>query len=541
MGFLKNSLRNKFLTMFGVMGLALMLVVGYGYFGVSGTVAEFARVSAHEIEHERLVGSMVAGFKKQVQEWKNVLLRGADDKQRDKYWGKFQKEEAGIQETGKTLLDAMPASEARAKVAAFIAAHQDMGAAYRKGYQAYVDAGYDHGAGDKAVKGIDRAPTELLEQAAALIAQTARGGTAAAVEAASTVSLAALVVTLLMVLAGIGASAVFLQWALVRPLQEVVRGLDHFANGDFHVALAVRGNDELGQLARSALGIREQLGDMLRQVADSANTLNQASLGLASTSERNSAKLGHQRNETSQVATATEEMAVTAQEVARSAASAAEAAGAAHSATSNGQLMVQEAIQATATLATAVTRVVEVIHQLESHSDAIGNVLDVIRGIAEQTNLLALNAAIEAARAGDQGRGFAVVADEVRSLAQRTQESTQEIQHTIEQLQAGARSAVEVMSNGQEQVGQSVERTQRLSEALREIADAVDTIVGMNAQIATAAEEQGVVAADISRNVANVDESSQALVEVAAETTGLSEHIASLSTDLAQSMSRFRF
>jgi methyl-accepting chemotaxis protein len=97
------------------------------------------------------------------------------------------------------------------------------------------------------------------------------------------------------------------------------------------------------------------------------------------------------------------------------------------------------------------------------------------------------------------------------------------------------------MSNGQEQVGQSVERTQRLSEALREIADAVDTIVGMNAQIATAAEEQGVVAADISRNVANVDESSQALVEVAAETTGLSEHIASLSTDLAQSMSRFRF
>jgi methyl-accepting chemotaxis protein len=541
MRFLKKSLRNKFLAVFSVIGLTLMLVVGYGYLGVSSAVGEFARVSAQEIEHERLVSGMVTGFKKQVQEWKNVLLRGADAGQREKYWGKFQQEEAGIQAAGKGLLDGMPPSEARDKVAAFVAAHQEMGAAYRKGYQAFVDAGFDHRAGDQAVKGIDRAPTQLLEEAAAMIAQTARDATGAAVAGASRVSLAALLVTLLMVLASTAISSVFLQWALVRPMKAVMQGLDHFAQGDFHVDVAVRGEDELARLARSTLGIRDTLGAMLRQVADAANSLNQASLNLAAASENNASKLAYQRTETSQVATATEEMAATAQEVARSAAGAAEAAGAAHEATHNGRLMVREAVQATETLAVAVTRVVDVIHELESHSDAIGNVLNVIRGIAEQTNLLALNAAIEAARAGDQGRGFAVVADEVRSLAQRTQESTQEIQQTIEQLQGGARSAVEVMSNGQEQVGESVARTQRLSEALREIATAVDTIVGMNAQIATAAEEQGVVAQDISRNVANVDESSQALVEVAAQTKGLSESIASQSTDLAQAMSRFRF
>ena len=174
--------------------------------------------------------------------------------------------------------------------------------------------------------------------------------------------------------------------------------------------------------------------------------------------------------------------------------------------------MVQQAIESINLLETDVTKVNKVLKDLEGHSGAIGNVLNVIRGIAEQTNLLALNAGIEAARAGEQGRGFAVVADEVRSLAQRTQESTQEIQLTIEQLQEGAEAAVQAMELGQGRVGDGVARTQEVGQSLQEIAASVATIVEMNTQIATAAEQQGIVAADVSRNVNGVDLSNQELL-----------------------------
>jgi methyl-accepting chemotaxis protein len=177
---------------------------------------------------------------------------------------------------------------------------------------------------------------------------------------------------------------------------------------------------------------------------------------------------------------------------------------------------------------------------LESQSAAIGNVLDVIRGIAEQTNLLALNAAIEAARAGDQGRGFAVVADEVRSLAQRTQESTQEIQTTIEQLQLGSKAAVQAMEQGKQRVAEGVDSTRQAGLALDEIAAAVETIVGLNTQIATAAEEQGVVANDVSRNVNDIDHSSGELAGSAEQLAEVSARIAAFSSQLVESTRRFK-
>jgi methyl-accepting chemotaxis protein len=138
-------------------------------------------------------------------------------------------------------------------------------------------------------------------------------------------------------------------------------------------------------------------------------------------------------------------------------------------------------------------------------------VLDVIRGIAEQTNLLALNAAIEAARAGEQGRGFAVVADEVRNLAQRTQESTAEIQQIIENVQTGAKDAVSAMEQGSESTATCVEQANIAGAALDEITMAVNEIHMMNTQIATAAEEQTTVSEDISKNI---NEISHATTEI---------------------------
>jgi len=540
MRFWPKSIRNLFLYLFVVVGLLVAAAVSVGYLGVSDSVGAFHLVTEREIQHEHAVNGMVIDFKKQVQEWKNVLLRGADTKQRDKYWGKFQQQEEAIQAAGVSLLEAMPASEARGQVEEFLRLHKDMGLAYRRGLQAYVDAGFDAAAGDNAVKGIDRAPTDLLEEVAGRIAQHARDATAAALTQASTASVLAFFLALATLVVGVVVSTLFLRRFILHPLNKVITTLNRLADGDFQVEFEVEREDELGQLMMAARRIRDDLGALLRQIVTLTRELDEAGGQLADLSETNRTQLSAQRDGTSQVATASEELAATANEVAGSAAGAAGAADRAALSTSSGMAVVQQAIDSINHLDADVNKVGQVLQGLETQSGAIGNVLNVIRGIAEQTNLLALNAAIEAARAGEQGRGFAVVADEVRSLAQRTQESTQEIQLTIEQLQAGAKAAVEAMEHGKGRVGEGVERIREVGLALDDISAAVTTIVDMNAQIAAAAEEQGAVAKDVSHNVNDIDHSSQQLVASAQALAESGQRIAQLSAGLAQATERFR-
>jgi len=539
MQFWASSIRNRFLLVFVGVAALILVAVGVGYVGVSASVDEFRRVAQKEVSHERVVSGMVGAFKKQVQEWKNVLLRGSDTKQREKYWGKFQKEEAGIQVTAESLIASMPASEARTMVEDFLSAHREMGVAYRAGLKAFVDSGFDAATGDKAVKGIDRAPTKLLEKAAVNIAQAAQAATYSSLEKAALASMTALAVTVASLLIGVFGLVFFLQRFILRPMGVVVSTLDRLSEGDFTVEIDLQRKDELGSLAESARHIRDDLGKLLGHIGTMAHDLDNAGTGLAGLSEQNRTQLDMQQDGTSQVATATEELAATAKEVADSAASAAEAATAAGQSTSSGLQVVQQAIESINLLENDVTEVNRVLQDLEGHSGAIGNVLNVIRGIAEQTNLLALNAAIEAARAGEQGRGFAVVADEVRSLAQRTQESTQEIQLTIEQLQEGAEAAVQAMEHGQGRVGEGVKHTREVGESLQEIAASVATIVDMNTQIATAAQQQGIVAGDVSRNVNAVDVSSQELAVSAGSVAETSRNIAELSARLAETSGRF--
>ena len=188
-----------------------------------------------------------------------------------------------------------------------------------------------------------------------------------------------------------------------------------------------------------------------------------------------------------------------------------------------------------------MARTASTIQRLETDSQSISKVLEVIRGVAEQTNLLALNAAIEAARAGEQGRGFAVVADEVRTLASRTQQSTIEIQQVIEQLQSGARDAADVMNQGRERVDNSVLQAQQAGASLLRITNAVTSIRDMNVQIASAAEQQSAVSDEISKNVVNINHIADRVTESAGQTAQASSQLAHLASDLQTLVGQFKY
>lgn len=300
------------------------------------------------------------------------------------------------------------------------------------------------------------------------------------------------------------------------------------------------GSDEISRLARGFNSFLENHRVFVREIAGSAQQLSDSSMEMSSTTAQAKENSTEQRNQIGQVATAIHEMAATIQEVASNTAAADESASKSRDETLAGLQVVEDNIRITNTLSDEIEKAAEVIQSLRSDSEGIGKVLDVIRGISEQTNLLALNAAIEAARAGEHGRGFAVVADEVRTLASKTQASTVEIQGMIERLQHGADSAVNVMDRGIETVGASVKQAAQTGETLKSITTAVNNISEINSQIASAIEEQSMVAEDINKNVVMVDSLAERGDESSANIALANEQLSQLAGNLTTLVSRFK-
>ena len=311
-------------------------------------------------------------------------------------------------------------------------------------------------------------------------------------------------------------------------------------DGDLSRRINVTGNDGIDDLGRIFNGFIEKLQGIIRQVMDDSTNLVGVASHLNSISASSSNSALQQQSQIEQVATAMNEMTATVTEVAGNARNAADAAQAADGDVNSGMEIVSQTVQSINSLAAEVERANDVIRTLQSDSEEIGSVLDVIRGIAEQTNLLALNAAIEAARAGEQGRGFAVVADEVRTLASRTQQSTEEIQAMIERLQHGANDAVKVMEESHIQATKSVDQASETGAALQKITSAVNTINQMNLQISNAAEQQTEVAHEIDVSLNKINEASHESVSNASEASQESENLNSLATHLQGMMQQFK-
>jgi methyl-accepting chemotaxis protein len=309
---------------------------------------------------------------------------------------------------------------------------------------------------------------------------------------------------------------------LMRPLQDLNIAIQDVASGqgDLTRRLDTSTDAEFAELATGFNAFTEKLQGLIIQSKSLSHDIMQGTEMTAEGAKQSASAMSAQLQELDQLATAMHEMATTSSDVAGNAQGAASAAQAADTAVTEGSDVVSHTATAITNLSEQIDEAVEVVKQLEAATGNIESILKVINEIADQTNLLALNAAIEAARAGDSGRGFAVVADEVRTLAQRTQQSTTEIRQMIEQLQSGASSAASVMGLSKETAANTVVKAQEADEALARISGAIQQINDMNLQIASAAEEQSLVAEEINTNTLNIKELS---VQVADAANGANE------------------
>ncbi|MCS0326936.1 methyl-accepting chemotaxis protein [Vibrio diabolicus] len=315
----------------------------------------------------------------------------------------------------------------------------------------------------------------------------------------------AIIYSIIAVIASVIALTLLIR-TLMRPLDTLNNAIKGVASGkgDLTQRLETDTDQEFSELATNFNTFMENLQ---QQIIESKSISDQILNGTQITAEGAKDSAGAiqtQLQELEQLATAMHEMSVTATEVANNAQGAASAAKEADQATVEGSSVVGESTQTINMLSDSIDLAVEEVQVLESATANIETILKVINDIADQTNLLALNAAIEAARAGESGRGFAVVADEVRTLAQRTQESTTEIRTMIEQLQSGASSVANAMHQSKGSAVEAVEKADLANNALQRIRDAIQRISDMNLQIASAAEEQSLVAEEINNNTVNI-------------------------------------
>lgn len=288
----------------------------------------------------------------------------------------------------------------------------------------------------------------------------------------------------------------------IHDFTKVIKDIER--EGDLRLRAKVSESEELGVLTRAFNHLLHNLYTIVLEVKKKGDQLVGAADDLSSVAHNTRDGVKNQTNEIVQVATAMTQMSASVGDVSNITQKASSLADHCYAESQNGSQVVQETIVVINALVEDVQRSATAIDELKIHSDNIGAVLDVIKNISDQTNLLALNAAIEAARAGEQGRGFAVVADEVRTLAQRTQESTGEIQDLVATLQIGSKNAFEVMNQSRGRAHKTVLKAQEAEQSLQVITQSVSDIADLNTQIAHATEQQFKTAEEVSRNMSNI-------------------------------------
>jgi methyl-accepting chemotaxis protein len=497
----------------GVLLLALGAAL-YGIYSLNQSLTTFATTVRTSNDNERSSNELAVAFKTQVQEWKNTLLRGKDPKGLDKHWGAFNKIERDMAAQAKALIATLPDGEGKSLVQKFAQAHATMGQQYGKALEAFKAAGFDPTAGDVAVKGMDREPARLLDEAAnkiqadssAIAAQAAESG-----KRATVISLG-----LMLAACGVGIVAgVLLSRSIVRQLGgEPAHATDLaglVAQGDLSALLDVRQGDTHSLMAR----LQQMQTSLARTVADvrqNAESVATASAQIAQGNADLSQRTEEQASSLQQTAATMEELGTTVRQNADNAQQANQLAqGAASVAIKGGEVVGQ---------------VVETMKGISDSSRKIADIISVIDGIAFQTNILALNAAVEAARAGEQGRGFAVVASEVRSLAQRSADAAKEIKSLIT-------ASVERVDQGTALVDQAGQTMDEVVASIRRVTDIV-------AEISAASVEQSSGVGQVGEAIAQMDQATQQNAALVEQSAAAAESLKGQAGALVQTVSVFK-
>ena len=493
---------------------ALLLLMGAALFGIqqlNQALAVYETSVAQSYAQERKAATMLQDFKVQVQEWKNVLLRGKDSAQRERYWAAFQKQERIVAQDASQLLAELPPGPALDKVRAFSQALERMGAAYRKGYEAFQAADHDPQAGDKAVQGMDREPSKLLDEAAELIAKASADTAGQAAQRASQATTVSLIVMLAVCAASVVGALLFSR-SVVRPIGQAVQVSQAVAKGDLTVAAPSAGRDEIAQLLNALHDMQGSLALVVQRVRTNADSVAGASAEIALGNNDLSMRTEQQASALEQTSASMEELSSTVQANADNARQASQLAADASVVAVRGGDVVSE--------------VVSTMRGINDSSKQIADIIGVIDGIAFQTNILALNAAVEAARAGEQGRGFAVVASEVRSLAQRSAQAAKEIKGLIH--------------TSVERVEQGTALVDRAGSTMTDVVAAIQRVTHIVGEISAASAEQSQGVAQVGEAITQMDQVTQQNAALVEESAAAADSLKLQARQLVDAVAFFR-
>jgi methyl-accepting chemotaxis protein len=501
-----TNLRSKILSLLGLgilsVGLIAFVISGL----LAGKIEQYGELIEEEVNATTMADSINLNFKRQVQEWKNVLLRGYDDGDREKYWQRFLDRHNEVQTDAKAFLQLDIEPSLLNDMRQFKEIHQNLKSQYMRGYETFQQNAYSHRVGDDAVRGIDREPTNLLEGLSEKLhkqgvneSNTLKARASLTIFWGSAVILTAIVVSMVL-------CVWFMSNKVVHPITALIEHLYKVSKGNFHDELAFYRNDEIGQMSKAIEVLRQSLKNTCTNMSEVQNNLETVCGSLLDSAKAIDMGAKDQDRGTAQVKNSMSKMTQMAQRITDSANEASVAASRANDYASQSILVMQETIDTITHSSGQINKTAYVINKLDDDAKAVGTVLDVIKSIAEQTNLLALNAAIEAARAGEQGRGFAVVADEVRTLAAKTQQSTEEIQGIIANVQTGAKNAVAAIQLGEVNAQISVDKVLEADTNLKSVTGSITQINELNKQIADAIAEESEVAVAIEKNILRLAE-----------------------------------
>lgn len=485
------SLSKKLLSIISIAIAAALIVALIAITNINQGFNNYDQIFKSELTAERTALTLNIEFKRQVQEWKNVLIRGKDPKQFKKYWGKFKAQEDKVQTTSSDLILMLGNYPEQLKVAQeFKANHLEMGKKYKIGLDAFTASNFDIKTGDKAVSGIDRQPSAQVEQLSntlAEISQNKRNSVSEKVQNSIVWSLSALIIVLIAI--AITASSL-INKLIISPLLNLINNVSELAQGKLVADINLNRKDELGELGNATQALKEFLSTLSNQLKDSTVALTDSSQNLHIVAENLNENSSAQTQQSQAAQTAVSTMRDLANDSSARVEQTAQASNHSQEIAIESQDAMHLTLNGVDKLVDDIDSASTAIESLASQTEQVNSVLEVIQGIAEQTNLLALNAAIEAARAGEQGRGFAVVADEVRNLAQKTHVSTEEIQKVLLNVTTGTNEAVKAIQGGKTQSSHIQESISKANEKLAIAVDSITEIHQLNGLVSAAMVEQ---------------------------------------------------